>query len=132
MEQVERKMNGLVDLLAARPRDLWFPQLLSFRISLNKLTRHMPISTYVRQERVHLTGRPKPGLGGGNPGRLPVPLPKQNRHRHQLCPPLVNLSRDRERRVGSCLDLDGENNSARRCPPRKAYRVGEEKFPPIL
>ncbi len=32
----------------------------------------MPISTYVRQERVHLTGRPKPGPGGGNPGRLPV------------------------------------------------------------
>src|SRR5438094_10150204 len=64
---------------AARQKDLWFPQLHCFRISLNKLTRHMPISTYVRQERVHLTGRPKPGPGGGNPGSLPVPLPKQDR-----------------------------------------------------
>src|SRR5438309_2905642 len=70
---------GLADSNAARPRDLWFPQLQCFRISLNKLTRYMPISTYVRQERVHLTGRPKPGPGGGNPGSLPVPLPEQDR-----------------------------------------------------
>src|SRR5713226_1448581 len=132
MEPVERKMNGLVDSLAARPRDLWFPQLLSFGISLNKLTRHMPISTYVRQERVHLTGRPKPGPGGGNPGSLPVPLPKQNRHRHQLRPSLVNLPGDRERRVGSCLDPNGENNPTRGRSPRKAGRMGEEKFSPVL
>ncbi len=65
-------MQGWADSVAAHLRDLWFPQLHSFRISLNKLARHMPISTYVRQERVHLTGRPKPGPGGGNPGRLPV------------------------------------------------------------
>src|SRR2546425_3707697 len=132
MGLVDQKAQGLPNSFAHCWKELWFPQLHCFIISLNKLARHMPISTYVRQERIHLTGRPKPGPGGGNPGRLPVPLPKQDRHRHQLCPSLVNLSRDLERRVGSCLDLDGENNSARRCPPRKAYRVGEEKFPPIL
>src|SRR5260370_25691262 len=100
-------MSGLVDSLAARPRDLWFPQLLSFRISLNKLTRHMPISTYVRQERVHLTGRPKPGPGGGNPGTLPEPLPTQDRNRDQLCPSLVNLPGDRDRRSSSFLNPTG-------------------------
>src|SRR6266566_3781369 len=132
MELVERKMQGFRISVVARPRDLWFPQLHCFRISLNKLTRHMPISTYVRQERVHLTGRPKPGPGGRNPGSLPVPLPKQDRYRYQLCPSLVNLSRDRERRVGSCIDLDGKDNSARGRSPGKAGRMGEEKLSALL
>src|SRR5205807_5060494 len=70
---------GLGGFRGVPRKGLWFPQLHSFRISLNKLARHMPISTYVRQERVHLTGRPKPGPGGGNPGSLPVPLLKQDR-----------------------------------------------------
>src|SRR2546430_17237112 len=49
-------------------------QLHSFRISLNKLARHMLISTYVLKERVHLTGRPKLVPGGGNPGSLTLSL----------------------------------------------------------
>src|SRR2546425_12237212 len=105
-------MQGLADSNAARPRDLWFPQLQCFRISLNKLTRYMPISTYVRQERVHLTGRPKPGPGGGNPGSLPVPLPKQDRQWYQLCPSLVNLPGGCEGGMASCSEPGGGNNAA--------------------
>ncbi len=52
------------DSISLHQKDLWFPQLLSFRISLNKLTRHMPISTYVRQERVHLTEDLNQALAG--------------------------------------------------------------------
>src|SRR3989442_4432336 len=131
MEPIEQMMECLADSIAYCLMDLWFPQLHCFRISLNKLASHMPISTYVRQERVHLTGRPKPGPSGGSPGRFPVPLPKQNRQRYQLRPPLVNLPGDRQGRVGSCIDPDGENNSARGRSPCKAGRMGEEKFSSI-
>src|SRR5713101_8330524 len=57
-------MQCFEDLVSSYQKDLWFPQLDCFGISLNKLARHMPISRYVRQERVHPTGRPKPGPGG--------------------------------------------------------------------
>src|SRR3989442_921424 len=125
-------MRGLSDSVAARRRDLWFTQLHCFKISLNKLARRMPISTYVRQERVHLTGRPKPGRDGEDPGRLPVPLPYENRQPCQLHPSLVNLSGHRQRKAASCIDPHGENNSAGRCAPCKDGRVGEEKLSSVL
>src|SRR2546428_6621779 len=132
MEPIEQMMECLADSIAYCLMDLWFPQLHCFRISLNKLTRHMPISTYVRQERFHLTGRPKPGPGWGNPGCLPVPLPKQDRQRYQLCPSRIYLPGDRQGRVGSCIDLNGANNPARGRSRCKAGRVGEEKFSSVL
>src|SRR3989442_15496256 len=112
MEPIEQMMECLADSIAYCLMDLWFPQLHCFRISLNKLARHMPISTYVRQERVHLTGRPKPGPRGGNPGRLPIPLPKQDRQRYQLSPSLIDLPGDCQGRMGSCINPDGKNYSA--------------------
>src|SRR6266849_953663 len=123
-------MQCFEDLVSSYQKDLWFPQLDCFGISLNKLARHMPISRYVRQERVHPTGRPKPGPGGGNPGRLPVPLPKQNRQRYQLRPSLVNLPGDRQRRVGSCIDAHGENNTARGVPLARPAEWEKRSFLP--
>src|SRR5690348_14843672 len=97
-------MQYSTSLVSSRYQDLWFPQLHSFRISLNKLTRHMPISTYVRQERVYLTGRPKPSPVGGNLGRLPIPIPEQDRERNQLPSSLLNISGDREGRMGARIN----------------------------
>src|SRR5690242_3211250 len=125
-------MQDSTSLVSSRYQDLWFPQLHSLRISLNKLARHMPISTYVRQERVYPTGRPKPSPIGRNIGRLPIPIPKQDRERNQLPSSFLNISGDREGGVGTRINADGKNNPAGWRTSCEARRVGEEKFSAVF